>query len=86
MRLIEQLKKELDARLGFAEAQITSVRELGDTEKRALEAQIEKADGQESAREVWTGRVPAGRGGSPRRQHDLRRFGERAVGEDSGSD
>jgi F-type H+-transporting ATPase subunit delta len=41
-RIIEQLKKELDARMGFAEAHITSARELGDAEKRALEAQIEK--------------------------------------------
>ena len=44
-RIIEQLKKELDARLGFAEAHITSARELGDAEKRSLEAQIEKVTG-----------------------------------------
>jgi F-type H+-transporting ATPase subunit delta len=44
-RIIEQLEKELDARLGFAEAQITSVRELGDAEKRSLEVQVEKITG-----------------------------------------
>jgi F-type H+-transporting ATPase subunit delta len=44
-RIADQLEKELDARLGFAEAQITSVRELGDAEKRALEAQVEKLTG-----------------------------------------
>ena len=44
-RIVEQLKKELDARMGFAEAHITSARELGDAEKRSLEAQIEKATG-----------------------------------------
>lgn len=44
-RIIEQLKKELDARMGFAEAQITSFRELADDEKRALESQIEKVTG-----------------------------------------
>jgi F-type H+-transporting ATPase subunit delta len=44
-RIVEQLEKELDARLGFAEAQITSARELGDTEKRALETQVEKTTG-----------------------------------------
>ncbi len=44
-RIIEQLGKELDSRLGFAEAQISSTRELGDTEKRALETQIEKVTG-----------------------------------------
>jgi F-type H+-transporting ATPase subunit delta len=44
-RIIEQLEKELDARLGFAEAQITSARELADAEKRSLEAQIQKVTG-----------------------------------------
>jgi F-type H+-transporting ATPase subunit delta len=44
-RITRQLEKELDARMGFAEARITSARELGDSEKRALEAQIEKATG-----------------------------------------
>jgi F-type H+-transporting ATPase subunit delta len=44
-RITPQLEKELDARLGFAEADITSARELGDAEKRALEGQIEKATG-----------------------------------------
>jgi F-type H+-transporting ATPase subunit delta len=44
-RIIEQLEKELDARLGFAEAQIFSVRELDEAEKRGLEAQIEKTTG-----------------------------------------
>jgi F-type H+-transporting ATPase subunit delta len=31
--------------MGFAEAQITSFRELGDEEKQALESQIEKLTG-----------------------------------------
>ena len=44
-RIIEQVEKELDARLGFAEAQISSARQLSDAEKRALEAQIEKTTG-----------------------------------------
>jgi F-type H+-transporting ATPase subunit delta len=44
-RIIQQLEKELDARMGFAEAQITSARELGDNEKRALEAQVENLTG-----------------------------------------
>jgi len=44
-RITEQLEKELDARLGLAEAQITSARELGDAEKRTLEAQVEKLTG-----------------------------------------
>ncbi len=44
-RIIEQLEKELDARLGFAEAQISSARELSESEKGALEAQVEKTTG-----------------------------------------
>lgn len=43
--IAEQLEKELDARLGFAEAQISSARELGSAEKQALVAQIEKTTG-----------------------------------------
>jgi F-type H+-transporting ATPase subunit delta len=44
-RIVEQLEKELDARLGYTEAQISSARELADPEKRTLEAQIEKTTG-----------------------------------------
>ena len=44
-RIIEQLEKELDARMGFAEAQIFSARELGGAEKQALETQVAKVTG-----------------------------------------
>lgn len=44
-QIAEQVEKELDARLGFAEAQISSARELGDAEKRSLETQVEKLTG-----------------------------------------
>jgi F-type H+-transporting ATPase subunit delta len=44
-RIIEQLEKELDARMGFAEAQISSARELSEAERRALEVEIEKTTG-----------------------------------------
>ena len=44
-RITDQLEKELDARMGFAEARITSARELGDPEKRTLEAQVAKLTG-----------------------------------------
>jgi F-type H+-transporting ATPase subunit delta len=43
--IIAQLEKELDARLGFAEAQITSARDLGDAEKREFEVQVGKLTG-----------------------------------------
>ena len=44
-RIIEQLEKELDARLGFTEAQISSARELAEAERRTLESQISKRTG-----------------------------------------
>jgi F-type H+-transporting ATPase subunit delta len=44
-RIIDQLEKEVDARMGFTEAQISSARELGDSEKRTLESQIAKVTG-----------------------------------------
>jgi F-type H+-transporting ATPase subunit delta len=43
--ILVQLEKELDARLGFAEAQITSTRDLADSEKREFEAQVGKLTG-----------------------------------------
>jgi F-type H+-transporting ATPase subunit delta len=43
--IITQLEKELDARLGFAQAEITSARELGDTEKHEFEKQVQKLTG-----------------------------------------
>jgi F-type H+-transporting ATPase subunit delta len=43
--ILRELEKELDARMGFAEADITSVRQLADVEKRAVEAQVEKLTG-----------------------------------------
>ena len=43
--IVEQLGHELDARMGFAEAQVTTARDLSDPEKRSLEAQVEKLTG-----------------------------------------
>jgi F-type H+-transporting ATPase subunit delta len=43
--MVEQLGHELDARMGFAEAQITSSRDLSEPEKRLLEAQVERLTG-----------------------------------------
>ncbi|HTW30607.1 MAG TPA: ATP synthase F1 subunit delta [Candidatus Sulfotelmatobacter sp.] len=44
-RIVDQLEKEIDSRLGFAEAQISSARELSDAEKHTLESQVEKTTG-----------------------------------------
>ncbi len=43
--IINQLEKELDARLGFADAEITSTRPMGDSEKHAFESQIARLTG-----------------------------------------
>ena len=43
--IARQFELELDHRLGFAEAEISSARELSVDEKRQLEAQIEKLSG-----------------------------------------
>jgi F-type H+-transporting ATPase subunit delta len=44
-RIVNQLEKELDARLGFAEAEITSSRDLSDAEKSEFETQVTKLTG-----------------------------------------
>src|SRR6266705_2754784 len=43
--IINSFEQELNQRLGFAEAEVTSARELNDVERRALEAQVEKLTG-----------------------------------------
>jgi F-type H+-transporting ATPase subunit delta len=43
--IITQLEKELDQRRGIADAEVTSARSMGDTEKREFEAQIAKLTG-----------------------------------------
>lgn len=43
--IVKQFEQELNQRLGFTEAEITSARELGEVERRAIEAQVEKLTG-----------------------------------------
>jgi F-type H+-transporting ATPase subunit delta len=43
--IVQQFEQELNRRLGFAEAEITSARELDDAERRSLEAEVEKLTG-----------------------------------------
>ena len=43
--ITQQVEAEVNLRLGFADAEITSARELAEPEKHALEAQIEKLAG-----------------------------------------
>jgi F-type H+-transporting ATPase subunit delta len=43
--IVKEFEQELNRRLGFIEAQIVSARELGQSERTALEAQVEKLTG-----------------------------------------
>jgi F-type H+-transporting ATPase subunit delta len=43
--ILKQLAQELDERQGFAEAQVSSARQLSDQEKQTLEAEITKMTG-----------------------------------------
>lgn len=43
--IVKEFGQELNRRLGFTEAEIISARELGQTERSALEAQVEKLTG-----------------------------------------
>jgi len=43
--VIRDFEHELNTRMGFAEAEITTVRDLNDAERRTLEAQVEKLTG-----------------------------------------
>jgi F-type H+-transporting ATPase subunit delta len=43
--IVKQFEQELYARMGFAEAEITSARKLGESERRELEAEVEKVIG-----------------------------------------
>ena len=44
-QIVRSFELEINQRLGFAEAQITSARDLTDPEKRTLEVQLEKLIG-----------------------------------------
>jgi F-type H+-transporting ATPase subunit delta len=43
--IVAQFEQELNRRLGFADAEITSARALGDAERRNLEGEVEKLTG-----------------------------------------
>jgi len=43
--IVRQVEQELNERFGFADAQVTSARPLGESEKQALEAEIAKLTG-----------------------------------------
>jgi F-type H+-transporting ATPase subunit delta len=44
-QVVRQVEQEINDRLGFAEAEITSARPLSDAEKRNLESQVERMTG-----------------------------------------
>lgn len=44
-QIVQQFEHEIDQRLGFAEAEITTARDLNDSEKRSLEKNLQKLTG-----------------------------------------
>ncbi len=48
-----QFEADINERLGFADADVTSARSLGDDEKRALEAQVAEDHRQEDPRQLF---------------------------------
>src|SRR3989442_11172752 len=62
--IVQQLERELNQRMGFTEAQITSARELSEPERRALENQVEKQTRKKvRARSPREPKHPGGAGG-----------------------
>ena len=84
--IVKQFEHELDDRMGFAEAEITSARELDDAERRALEAQVEILTGKKVRARYLARSVDSRRSHREGWQHHLRWVGERPVGEDKTSD
>jgi F-type H+-transporting ATPase subunit delta len=60
--IVTRLGHELNARMGFAEAQITTFRDLSDSERRVLEGQVAKVTGKKVRAEYL--RDPAILGGA----------------------
>ena len=83
--ILKQLEQELNDRQGFAEAQVSTARPLSDHEKQMLEAEITKIDRQKSSSALRTRHFATGWRSRASRQHDLRRFSKRPVGENSGA-
>jgi len=83
--IVRQLQQELDARMGFAEAQVISFRDLSEAEKTVARVAAREAHGQESACALFARCCDPGRRDCAGRQHDLRWLRARAVGENSGT-
>ncbi len=83
--IVKEFEKELNRRMGFVEAQITSARELGQAETKCPGSAGRKTDRPQSARPLCAGWFNSGWRHRESRQHDLRRLGEGPVGEDKRS-
>ena len=83
--IVKQFELELNQRLGFIEAEITSARELNQADRSTLEARMEKLTGKKVKARYTRDAVHTRRRRSKNRQHHLRRFGEWTVGENKTS-
>ena len=79
--IVKEFEQELNRRMGYIEAQITTARELGEPERNAR-IPGRKADRPKSPRPLLARQINFGRRHREDRQHDLRRFGSRAAGAD----
>ncbi len=80
--MARQFDSELNAQLGLAEAEISSARPLSDGRKARVGIAVGALDRQEGARDLLLRSRASGRSCRSRGQHDLRRLGARAAGED----
>ena len=81
--IARQFEANLNAQLGFAEAEISSARPLSADGKRAVGIAVGAHDRQEGTCALLLQSRAAGRSYGSRGQHDLRRLGARPVGEDA---
>ncbi len=82
--ILKQVEQELDDRQGFAEAQVSSARQLNDPEKQMLEVEIAKMTGI-GPRALRTGCLSTRRRRSASGQHHLRRLSKRPVRKNLGA-
>ena len=73
--IVKQFELELNQRLGFAEAEIVSARELGPAERLGLEGELEKLTGKKIRANYSQDPESSRRSHCPHGQHDLRWLG-----------
>ncbi len=81
-----EFMRELDKRMGFAEAEVVSARALSAEEKRLMEDHAGRLTGKRVRALYSAGPLFDRRRGGEDRQHHLRRFGARTIAADERGD